>query len=164
MKFRTALFLAGALALTGAAARAEESPMKICADKWQAAKSANATGNLTYLQFSSKCRADLKAQPAAPAPAAPASSAPAPAAPAPSTAQTPPPSAAKPDAAPAPAGAPVFPAAINPAYKSLTPGKAIMKSCVDQYNANKATGGNAGLKWIEKGGGYYSLCNKKLKG
>ena len=38
-----------------------------------------------------------------------------------------------------------------------------MHTCVDQYNANKATGGNAGLKWIQKGGGYYSLCNAKLK-
>ena len=34
---------------------------------------------------------------------------------------------------------------------------------LDQYKANKATGGNGGLKWIEKGGGYYSQCNAKLK-
>jgi len=24
--------------------------------------------------------------------------------------------------------------------------------------------GNGGLKWIQKGGGYYSECNKQLKG
>ena len=30
-----------------------------------------------------------------------------------------------------------------------------MHTCVDQYNANKATNGNGGLKWIQKGGGYY---------
>jgi hypothetical protein len=30
--------------------------------------------------------------------------------------------------------------------------------------ANKASSANAGLKWIEKGGGYYSECNKRLKG
>jgi hypothetical protein len=39
-----------------------------------------------------------------------------------------------------------------------------MHTCVDQYNANKATNGNGGLKWIQKGGGYYSECTKKLKG
>jgi hypothetical protein len=39
-----------------------------------------------------------------------------------------------------------------------------MHTCLDQYNANKASNGNGGTKWIEKGGGYYSECNKKLKG
>lgn len=29
--------------------------------------------------------------------------------------------------------------------------------------ANKASNGNGGLRWIEKGGGYYSECNKHLK-
>ena len=43
-------------------------------------------------------------------------------------------------------------------------GKARMHTCVDQYNANKTTNGNGGLKWIQKGGGYYSECTKKLKG
>jgi hypothetical protein len=37
-------------------------------------------------------------------------------------------------------------------------------TCLDQYNANKATNANGGLKWIQKGGGYYSECNKQLKG
>jgi hypothetical protein len=31
-------------------------------------------------------------------------------------------------------------------------------------NANKAANANGGLKWIQKGGGYYSECNKQLKG
>jgi hypothetical protein len=39
-----------------------------------------------------------------------------------------------------------------------------MHTCLDQYNANKATNANGGLKWIAKGGGYYSECNKHLKG
>jgi hypothetical protein len=39
-----------------------------------------------------------------------------------------------------------------------------MHTCLDQYRANKARGGNGDLKWIEKGGGYYSQCNKHLKG
>ena len=28
----------------------------------------------------------------------------------------------------------------------------------------RTSNGNGGMKWIEKGGGYYSECNKKLKG
>jgi hypothetical protein len=30
-----------------------------------------------------------------------------------------------------------------------------MHTCLDQYRANKARGGNGYLKWIEKGGGYF---------
>jgi hypothetical protein len=46
----------------------------------------------------------------------------------------------------------------------LSAGKQRFKTCDDQYNANKATNANGGLKWIQKGGGYYSECNKRLKG
>ena len=69
--------------------------------------------------------------------------------------------------APAAAAAPstaVFPTAIAPAYANEKPGKARMKTCDDQYKANKATDANGGLKWIQKGGGYWSECNKRLKG
>ena len=60
---------------------------------------------------------------------------------------------------------PVFPTAISPKFASEKAGKARMHTCLDQYRANKATGGNGGLVWIgRKGGGYYSACNKKLKG
>jgi len=58
----------------------------------------------------------------------------------------------------------VLPSAIAPQYSGEDPGKARMHTCVDQYNANKADNVNGGLKWIQKGGGYYSECNKKLKG
>ena len=58
----------------------------------------------------------------------------------------------------------VFPSAVSPKYSKESPGKARMHTCLDQYDANKATNGNGGLKWIEKGGGYYSECNKRLKG
>jgi len=57
-----------------------------------------------------------------------------------------------------------FPSAISPKYSNESAGKARMHTCLDQYNANKASDRNAGLKWIEKGGGYYSECNKRLKG
>ena len=58
----------------------------------------------------------------------------------------------------------VFPSAVSPKYSSESPGKARMHTCLDQYRANKTSSGNGGLKWIEKGGGYYSECNKRLKG
>jgi hypothetical protein len=39
-----------------------------------------------------------------------------------------------------------------------------MATCLDQYKTNKANNANGGLKWIQKGGGYYSECSKRLKG
>ena len=63
-----------------------------------------------------------------------------------------------------PAGNAVFPAAVNHKYASETAGKARMHTCLDQYHANKASHANGSLKWIQSGGGYYSLCSKKLKG
>jgi outer membrane biosynthesis protein TonB len=122
---------------------------------------------------------------AAPPPPAPAPvvAAPPPPAPAPVVAAPPPPPVvAAPAVTPSPvnplkkpatkamapaAAAPstaVFPTAIAPAYANEKPGKARMKTCDDQYKANKATNANGGLKWIEKGGGYWSECNKRLKG
>ena len=128
--------------------------------------------------------------PPAPAPAAPVVAAPPPPAPVvaapaspPAPAPAPPPVATAPAVRPSPvnplkkpatkpmapaaAAAPstaVFPAAIAPAYANEKPGKARMKTCDDQYKANKATNANGGLKWIQKGGGYWSECNKRLKG
>jgi len=58
----------------------------------------------------------------------------------------------------------VFPAAVDSKYSSEKPGRARRKTCLDQYKANKATNANGGLKWLQKGGGYYSQCVKKLKG
>jgi hypothetical protein len=108
----------------------------------------------------------LKAAAPAATPAASTEAAPvAPAAPA-AAAPTKRAARAKPTApeAPAAAGSAVLPSAINPAYSNLKPGDARRKTCSEQYEANKATGGNAGLKWTQKGGGYYPLCNAKLKG
>jgi hypothetical protein len=127
--------------------------------------------------------------PAAPPPAPVVEAPRPPPPPAPTVAETPPPPpAAAPQPAPAPAPVPVnplkkpsakapapaaaapasstavFPAAIAPEFANLKPAKARMKTCDKQYNANKATNGNGGLKWIQKGGGYWSECNKRLKG
>jgi hypothetical protein len=49
-------------------------------------------------------------------------------------------------------------------YSNETPGKARMHTCLDQYYANKDADTLNGLRWIQKGGGYYSLCNAQLKG
>jgi hypothetical protein len=58
----------------------------------------------------------------------------------------------------------VFPTAVDSKYSSEKPGRARRKTCLDQYKANKATNANGGLKWLQRGGGYYSQCVKKLKG
>ncbi|PSO19222.1 hypothetical protein [Bradyrhizobium sp. MOS003] len=155
-----------AIALSGFAALAVTAPAQAltsqeCSAKYQAAKKDGSLGTMKWNDFrKAQCGAD--ATPAAAAPAAPAPTAAAPAAPAE-------PKQAKKEAAPAaaptlPAGPAIYPNAIDPKYAKETPGKGRLHTCVDQYNANKTTNGNGGLKWIQKGGGYYSECNKKLKG
>ncbi len=58
----------------------------------------------------------------------------------------------------------VFPALVAPKYAGENPDKARTLTCADQFNANKASNANGGLKWIEKSGGYYSECVVRLKG
>jgi len=58
----------------------------------------------------------------------------------------------------------VFPAAVAPKYSGENPDKARTLTCADQFKANKAANANDGMKWIEKGGGYYSECVSRLKG
>ena len=153
------------IAVSGFAAFAASAPAQAltaqeCSAKYQAAKSAGTLNGQKWNDFrKAQCAAD--ATPAA-APAAappPAAAAPAPAAPKEAKRE------AAPAAAPAaPSGPAVFPNAVDPKYAKETEGKQRMHSCLDQYNANKTTGGNGGMTWIQKGGGYYSECNKKLKG
>ena len=71
--------------------------------------------------------------------------------------------AKSPTTAPATASGVVFPKSVDAKYSKKTAGKARFYTCLDQYHANKATNGNGSLKWIQKGGGYYSECNKALK-
>ena len=157
----TAALGAGFIGLSAStSAFAEALTLQQCSVKYQAAKAGNALNGLTWAGFrAAQCSADATAAPAAtPAAVAPA---PAPVAPKPTIVVAP----AKPTAvapAPAPSSA-VFPTAINPAYSALGAGAQRRKTCDDQYKANKATNGNGGLEWIQKGGGYYSECNKRLK-
>jgi hypothetical protein len=134
-----------------------------CSAKYKAAQTAGTLKGMKWNDFrKAECGADATAAPAAPAatPAAPPPST-ARRAPAPTTGTTapaaPPPSAAIP-------GNAVFPNAVAPKYSKESAGKSRMHTCLDQYNANKATDANGGLRWIQKGGGYYSECNKRLKG
>ena len=142
-------------AATGFAALAITAPAQALSSqersaKYQAAKTAGTLNGQKWNDFrKAECSADAAATPAA----------------APKEAQAKPKKEAAPAAAPAaPAGPAVYPTAVDSKYAKETAGKARMHTCLDQYNANKTANGNGGLKWIEKGGGYYSECNKKLKG
>jgi hypothetical protein len=57
----------------------------------------------------------------------------------------------------------VFPNVVAQKYAGRSAGRARMMTCLDQYRMNKTDNMNGGLKWIERGGGYYSECNKRLK-
>src|SRR5436305_4383159 len=143
-----------AVAFTIAAAMpAEALTMQECSAKYKAAQTAGTLNGQKWNDFrKEQCASDAAATPAAPAAPKAAEAKPAKSATAP---------AATPAAASGPA---VFPKAVDPKYSKETEGKARMHTCVDQYNANKAGNANGGLKWIQKGGGYYSECTKKLKG
>jgi hypothetical protein len=164
MKNHTKLLCA--VAMTAFAASVATSPAQAltaqeCSAKYQAAKTAGTLGGQKWNDFrKAQCGADATPA-AAPAAAAPA----APAAPKATEAK---PAEAKPKkeaAAPAaPAGPAVYPTAVDPKYSKETAGKQRFHTCVDQYNANKATNSNGGLVWIKKGDSYYSECNKRLKG
>ena len=156
----------GAIAISGLAAlsmtsQANALTAQECSAKYQAAKTAGTLGDQKWNDFrKAQCGADAAAAPAAAAPTAAA-----PAAAPKEAAKKESKKEAKEAAAPAaPSGPAVYPSAVDPKYSKETAGKARMHTCVDQYNANKAANANGGLKWIQKGGGYYSECSKKLKG
>lgn len=142
-----------------AVSSAQALSMKECSEKYKAAQTAGSLNGMKWNDFrKAQCGADASAAPAAvTTPAA----APAPVA---KPAAAKPVVAAKPVPAPIAAGNAVFPAAVSSKYSTESAGKARMHTCLDQYNANKANNGNGDLKWIQKGGGYYSECNKHLKG
>jgi hypothetical protein len=121
---------------------------KECSAKYKAAKAAGTLNVETWNEFRKK-------ECAGAVPSAEQKSAPADA----KAATKPTPSATS-NAAPS---GTVFPKSIDPKYVKKSAGKARFYTCLDQYRSNKATNGNGGLKWIQKGGGYYSQCNKALK-
>jgi hypothetical protein len=113
--------------------------MKECSVKYKAAKDAGTLNGQKWRDFrKAECGADAAAAPAR--------------------------TAATPAETPAAPGNAVFPSAISSKYSNESPGRARMHTCLDQYKANKASNGNGGLRWIQRGGGYYSECTKQLKG
>jgi|ERR1019366_4741077 hypothetical protein len=147
---RILFLLVSGFAALAATVPAQALTTQECSAKYQAAKTTGTLNGQKWNDFrKAQCGSDAAAAPAT----------------APATAEAKPkkPEAA-PAAAPAPVGNAVFPSAVDSKYSKETAGEARMHTCVDQYNANKATNGNGGMKWIEKGGGYYGECNKKLKG
>jgi len=157
----------GAIAVSGLAALAMISQANAltpqeCSAKYQAAKSAGTLGGQKWNDFrKAQCGADATATPTAAAPPAAAAPATAPKEAAKKESKK----EAKEAAAPAaPSGPATYPNAVDSKYSKETATKQRFQTCLDQYNANKAGNANGGLKWIQKGGGYYSECNKKLKG
>lgn len=57
-----------------------------------------------------------------------------------------------------------FPTAVSAKFSGESAGKARMHTCLEQYHALKDANALGNLKWVQKGGGYYSLCNARLKG
>ncbi|MCZ8547223.1 hypothetical protein OOJ09_23785 [Mesorhizobium qingshengii] len=121
--------------------------MAECSTKYQAAKTANTLKGMKWNDFrKTECGASASDDDTVPAPS--------------EANYTKEP--AKPTTV-APKGV-TFPSAISAKYASETPGKGRMHTCLDQYYALKDANALGGLKWIQKGGGFYSLCNAKLKG
>lgn len=167
------LSLAAVLAAGLASVPAHAMTAKECHAAFQSAKKGGTLNGQSYKAFKAASCGSETAEAAPATTAAPATAATAPTTTAPvttgkanppdsSVAGTKAPIASK--STPVTSGNVVFPTAVSSQFSSLSAGKARMKTCVAQYNANKANGGNGSLKWIQKGGGYWSQCNSRLKG
>jgi hypothetical protein len=155
MSTRAYGILAGTAALTLAALAcatpAHALSMHECSVKYKAAQSSGTVQGMEWRDFR-KAECGPGAAAAVTPPAKPATTG----------AATPATTPAKPSATSAALGNAVFPSAVSPKYANERAGRARMHTCLDQYKANKAANGNGGLRWIEKGGGYYSQCNRQL--
>jgi hypothetical protein len=122
--------------------------MKECSTKYQAAKADGSAKDVKWNDFRSKfCGADTAATQESDDP---------------TVSEAIDSEPAKPTAK-APKGV-TFPAKLDSKYASEPAYKGRMHTCVDAYHVNKSANTLNGLKWIQKGGGYYSLCNARLKG
>jgi hypothetical protein len=140
-----------------AAMPAQALSMSECSAKYKEAKAAGTLNGQKWNDFrKAECSADAAAAPAA-APAAP-----------PPVAETKPARTRKPaaePAAPVEVGNAVFPSAVDPKFSSEKPFLARIHTCSEQWKANKAANTTGGMHWNQKGGGgFWSECNKRLKG
>jgi len=151
----TVIFLALALASS-----ANALSMKECSVKYKAAQSAGEAEGVSWSEFrKTKCTTPADA-------VANDSTSPAPAEAKTKTTEEKPEKTAKKAevVTKSPSGKTTFPSSIAAKFAAEKPAKARMHTCLEQYHANKNGGTLGGTRWIEKGGGYYKLCNAKLKG
>ena len=160
--FRHAIpFLAGALVSLIWALPAHALSMKECSVKFKAAQNAGEATGVSWSEF-------RKTQCSRPADQASASSA----TPEPADANGAKPAGGKAEkvakktdtATKAASGKTTFPSSVAAKFAAEKPAKARMHTCLEQYHANKQAGTLGDIRWIEKGGGYYKLCNARLKG
>jgi hypothetical protein len=137
------LVLFGPVALLVTASPASALSMKDCSAKYKAAQADGSAKDMRWNDFrKAQCGADATAEPEVSL----------------DTNEEP-----EKATMPAPSGV-KFPNAIASKYASETAGKGRLHTCVDAYHENKDKNSLGGLKWIQKGGGFYSLCNAKLRG
>ena len=148
------LTLAASAFMIVAAMPAQALTMQECSAKYKAAQTAGTLAGQKWNDFrKEQCGSDAAATPAATTTAA-----------APRSAEPKPAAAPKSETAATPASPAVFPAAVDPKYSKEPAHQGRLHTCADQWKANKASNATGGLRWIQKGGGYWSECNKKLKG
>ena len=147
---KAVLTLAASIFTIVAAMPAQALTMQECSAKYKAAQTAGTLNGQKWNDFrKAQCGGDTAATPAATTTAA---------------AEAKPAAKPKSDAAAAPASPAVFPGAVDSKYSKEPAHQGRLHTCADQWKANKTTNATGGLKWIQKGGGYWSECNKKLKG
>ncbi len=143
LTLRLAASAALACMAIGLASPAQAMSMADCSAKYKAAKAAGTLKEKTWNEFrKAECSSDASEPTVANT----------------EKATEPPMTTAK-----APKGV-IFPKAVDAKFSKESAGKARMHTCLEQYKINKAKDALGGLKWIQKGGGYYSICNTKLKG
>ncbi|ABD05205.1 conserved hypothetical protein [Rhodopseudomonas palustris HaA2] len=158
-----AALLAAALPTSASVTSAAALTAQECSARYQAAKTAGTLNGQGWNDFrKAQCGGDTataeakdKAEPTADSKA---------------EAKTGPKTDAKPKAKPksaepaTPQGPAVYPASIDAKFAKEKPTLARLHTCAEQWKANKAANTTGGLRWIQKGGGYWSECNKRLKG
>ncbi|WP_013500422.1 hypothetical protein [Rhodopseudomonas palustris] len=190
LKYETgaALLTAAALLTWSAATPAQAMTAQECSAKYQAAKADGTLDGQGWNDFrKAHCGAEAASGDSVAAEAKPSDAKPSDAKPAAAKPETKPDaksdakidaksdakSGAKPDSksraktAAAPAvqqGPAVYPTAIDAKFAQEKPTRARLHTCAQQWKANKAANTTGGLRWIQKGGGYWSECNKRLKG
>lgn len=144
--------------------------LKDCSVNYQAAKKDGSLGTRTWVEFrhadcgDAGAAATVVAASTVPAASAPATAGTGTGAPVAAMAGSAPAKAASATPATTTVAAPVdLPSAIDPKFASEKPARARLHTCAESYRAHKKAGTLNGLKWLQKGGGFYSLCNRKLK-